>query len=144
MQKDIQVSAMLFLSQLLYAGLQAQENKLDGLLSDLRATSMQAAPLASFGVLCNMRSMREQTHAACAAARTQHLQAALPLLPLVCCLWPLNQLKLVDGQLCMQHSTQCTMTNAWSCGNRLCKNRILLNKIPVFNIADSMCVSLQL
>jgi len=58
MQKKMQVSAMLFLSKL---RLQAKENKLDGLLSDLRATSGQAAPLASFEVLCNMRSVRANT-----------------------------------------------------------------------------------
>ncbi|DBA92378.1 TPA: hypothetical protein ACH3X1_015782 [Trebouxia sp. C0004] len=73
MQKNMQVSAMLLLSQLLYASLQAKENKLDGLLSHLRDTSVQA-PLASFEVLCNMRSVRGQTHAARDAARTQHLQ----------------------------------------------------------------------
>ncbi len=76
----------MFLSHLLYASLQAKENKLDGLLSDLRATSVQAAPLASFEVLCNMRSVRGQTHAARDAARTQHLQVALRAFPMVLCL----------------------------------------------------------
>jgi len=92
MQKNMQISAMLFLSQLLYASLQAKENKLDGLLSDLRATSVQAAPFASFEVLCNMRSVRGQTHAARDAARTQHLQVALLLLRRVRCLSPLIKL----------------------------------------------------
>lgn len=73
---------MLFLSQLLYAGLQAKENKLDGLLSDLRATSMQAAPLASFVLGALQHEEHERANARCLCCSTHTALAGSAYFPL--------------------------------------------------------------